>query len=111
MSERDELRARAEALGIEVDNRWNVATLRKRIADAEASASERTAVPAPADGTWSEAIEGDGTGEALPPVPEVDAEDDGWPQQIAPQAWLDQQGRRYTDLGEAQAGAEECRRR
>lgn len=35
--------------------------------------------------------------------------DDGWPQQVAPMAWLDQRGNRYTDLGEAQAGVRECR--
>lgn len=36
---------------------------------------------------------------------------DGWPCQVAPQVWVDQDGRRYTDLGEAQAGAQEIRGR
>jgi hypothetical protein len=37
--------------------------------------------------------------------------DDGWPRQIAPIVWLDQNGRRYTDLGDAQRGAQEIRGR
>lgn len=39
------------------------------------------------------------------------ADDDGWPRQIAPIVWLDQDGRRYTDLGDAQRGAQEIRGR
>lgn len=37
--------------------------------------------------------------------------DDGWPQQVAPIVWLDQDGRRYTDQGAAERGAQEIRER
>jgi hypothetical protein len=37
--------------------------------------------------------------------------DDGWPQQVAPIVWVDQDGRRYTDHGDAERGAREIRER
>jgi hypothetical protein len=37
--------------------------------------------------------------------------DDGWPQRIAPCAWLDQDGNRWTDMGEAYEAAQRIRER
>lgn len=46
-------------------------------------------------------------------APKVQTEpvDDGWPQRIAPCAWLDQDGNRYTDMGEAHEAAQRIRGR
>jgi hypothetical protein len=44
-------------------------------------------------------------------IAEAKLVDDGWPRQIAPVVWLDQTGRRYTDLSDAQRGAQEIRDR
>jgi hypothetical protein len=41
----------------------------------------------------------------------VVAVDDGWPQHVAPIVWVDQDGRRYTDHGDAVRGAQEIRER
>lgn len=56
----------------------------------------------------SKASATDGTVVEVPVSPAAPLED-GWPQRIAPCAWVDQHGRRYTDLGEANAGAYEIR--
>lgn len=37
--------------------------------------------------------------------------DDGWPQRIAPCAWLDQDGNRHTDMGLAYEAAQRIRER
>lgn len=42
---------------------------------------------------------------------EVEPVDDGWPERIAPCAWLDQDGVRHTDMGLAYEAAQRIRER
>lgn len=45
------------------------------------------------------------------PKPVTKAVDDGWPERIAPCAWLDQDGVRHTDMGLAYEAAQRIRER
>lgn len=58
-----------------------------------------------------QAAGGDGTAPAhVPAAKGIEGPaGDGWPKRVAPRSWVDQKGRRYTDLARARAGAEECR--
>ena len=103
LNELVELRARADELGIKVDGRWGLAKLCQVISDAEGAAD---GLATTADRAAAYPIEDEVEPEVIV-APAAPADD--WPKRIAPCAWLDQQGRRYTDLGEAMAGADECR--
>lgn len=112
--ERDELIAFAENKGLKVDRRLGDEKLRESI---EAQLDD-----GPVSRDWG----GEPPEPDVPPVvdapvdepPEVLAEpspevgpEPTWPKRVAPRVWLDQQGRRYTDLNQALAGAAECARR
>lgn len=109
-NERDELKAILDDRGVEYDGRAGLEKLRQLVADTAPPAGDQEQPSEPGGAASGDVPDpGDASdGDAQPPAGAEGGEDE-WPKQIAPLAWLDQAGRRYTDLGEAQLGAEECR--
>lgn len=111
--ERDELIAFAENKGLKVDRRLGDEKLRESI---EAQLAELGEEPVSRD--WGDDSE-PASPDVAPPDPEPDVApaaepetpEDEWPKRIAPCAWLDQDGNRWTDLGLAGEAVEAIRRR
>lgn len=113
--ERDELIAFAENKGLKVDRRLGDEKLRESI---EAQLAEQGEAPvsrdwgdeAPAP-TATETSDPDPEPEPVVEPPVAEPVEDEWPKRIAPCAWLDQDGNRWTDLGQAGEAVEAIRRR
>jgi hypothetical protein len=116
MSKVDELRARAEELGVKVDRRWGAGKLSEVIAEAEAAAAEEDEDDGVVSRDWDDddqVADEPAVHEPAPPVPPAEPPadpDDGWPKRIAPCAWVDQNGRRWPDLGLARQAVDRIRR-
>lgn len=94
--DRDGLVALADDEGLKVDRRLGDEKLRDSIAAQLGDESDLT------DAAATEVVAEQQPDEHV---------DDGWPQRIAPCAWLDQDGNRYTDMGEAHEAAQRIRER
>lgn len=103
MSERDDLLALAESKGVKVDKRLGLDKLRALADDKGWSTDDTSATPAPVADPEPDPVLAEEAVNA--------AADDEWPKRIAPCAWLDQDGNRWTDLGQAGEAVDRIRAR